>query len=132
MKSEKLSERVNDSTKEVRGLIEDIRSSVNATIMSTEGGSKAVDAGLLHFANATSSFRQIGGLVITTTDAAREIELSTKQQTTAVEQVNSAIAGVLQATRETETSSTQTLHTATQLANLSRELSHIIQPQVSA
>ena len=41
----------------------------------------------------------------TTTDAAREIELSTKQQSTAVEQVNVAIANVAQATRETEASS---------------------------
>jgi methyl-accepting chemotaxis protein len=70
-------------------------------------------------------------LVTTTTDAAREIELSTKQQTTAVEQVNAAITGAAQATRETEASSTQTLQTATQLASLSRELSRIIQPQVS-
>ena len=53
----------------------------------------------------------------TTTEAAREIELSTKQQTTAVEQVNVAIANVAQATKETEASSGQTLQTASQLAD---------------
>jgi methyl-accepting chemotaxis protein len=91
-----------------------------------------VDAGLRHFAEVTGALRQITGLVTTTTDAAREIELSTKQQTTAVEQVNAAITGAAQATRETEASSSQTLQTATQLASLSRELSRIVQPQVSA
>ena len=127
----KLADRVAGSTKEIRGLIEEVRSAVNTTVMATEGGSKAVDAGLRHFAEVTGALRQITGLVTTTTDAAREIELSTKQQTTAVEQVNAAITGAAQATRETEASSTQTLQTATQLASLSRELSRIVQPQVS-
>jgi methyl-accepting chemotaxis protein len=128
----KLADRVAGSTKEIRGLIEEVRSAVNTTVMATEGGSKAVDAGLRHFAEVTGALRQITGLVTTTTDAAREIELSTKQQTTAVEQVNAAITGAAQATRETEASSSQTLQTATQLASLSRELSRIVQPQVSA
>ena len=55
----------------------------------------------------------------TTTAAAREIELSTMQQTTAVEQVNVAIANTAQATKETEASSGQTFRTASQLAGLS-------------
>ena len=40
-------------------------------------------------------------------EAAREIELSTKQQTTAVEQVNMAIYDAAQAAKETEASSRQ-------------------------
>jgi methyl-accepting chemotaxis protein len=70
--------------------------------------------------------------VETTTEAAREIELSTKQQTTAVEQVNEAIANVAQAAKESEVSSTQTLQTVVELTALSRDLSRLIQPQVSA
>jgi methyl-accepting chemotaxis protein len=72
------------------------------------------------------------GLVATTTEAAREIELSTKQQTSAVEQVNVAITNVAQAARETEASSGQTLQTSTQLASLSRELSRLIESSASA
>jgi methyl-accepting chemotaxis protein len=127
----KLADRVSGSTKEIRGLVEEIRSAVNTTVMATEGGSKAVDAGLRHFAEVTGAFREITSQVITTTDAAREIELSTKQQATAVEQVNSAINGAAQATRETAASTSQTVQTATQLAGLSRELSRIIQPQAA-
>jgi len=128
----KLAERVASFTKETRGLIEEIRGAVNTTVMATEGGSKAVDAGLQHFQEVTRGFKQIAGMVATTTQAAREIELSTKQQMTAVEQVNAAITGAAQATRETEASSGQTLQTATQLASLSHELSRIVQPQVAA
>lgn len=126
----KLADRVAGSTKEIRGLIDDVRSAVNTTVMATETGSKAVDAGSKQFGDVASAFKQIGGLVSTTTEAAREIELSTKQQTTAVEQVNLAIANVAQATRETEASAEQTLNTATQLSGLSRALLRIIQPQV--
>lgn len=127
----KLADRVGGSTKEIRGLIDEIRGAVNTTIMTTEGGTKAVDAGTRQFLEVAAALKQIVGSVGTTTEAAREIELSTKQQATAVEQVNLAIANVAQATRETEASAAQTLQTASQLAGLSRDLMQIIQPQAS-
>jgi CHASE3 domain sensor protein len=128
----KLADRVGGSTKEIRGLVDEIRAAVNTTVMTTEGGTKAVDIGARHFAEVATAFNQIVSLVGTTTEAAREIELSTKQQTTAVEQVNSAIASVAQATRESEASSSQTFQTASELAVLSRALLRLIQPQAAA
>lgn len=100
--------------------------------MATETGSKSVDGGARQVGDVTASFGDIARLVGTTTEAAREIELSTKQQATAVEQVNLAIGGAAQATRETEASATQTLQTASQLASLSRDLLHIVQPRAGA
>ena len=114
-----LADRVGGSTKEIRSLIEDVRSAVNTTVMATETGSKAVDAGSRQFGDLASSFKQIANLVATTTEAAREIELSTKQQSTAVEQVNVAVANVTQASMETETSAGQTLQTVSLMATLS-------------
>jgi methyl-accepting chemotaxis protein len=128
----KLSERVTGSTREIRGLIEEVRAAVNTTVLATEVGSKAVDAGLQHFAEVTRGFKQIASLVVTSTEAAREIEISTKQQMTAVEQVNTAIKDAAEATRETEASTTQTLQTATQLAHLSQDLSRIVKPLAKA
>jgi len=128
----KLADRVGGSTKEIRTLIEDIRAAVNTTVMATEVGTKSVDAGTRQFTDVTDSFRQIAGLVGTTTEAAREIELSTKQQTTAVEQVNVALSNVAQATSENEASSNQTLQAATQLSGLSRELLQLIQQRAAA
>jgi methyl-accepting chemotaxis protein len=90
-----------------------------------------VDAGLRHFEEVTRGFKQITGLVMTTTEAAREIELSTKQQMTAVDQVNTAIAGAAQAARETEASTGQAAQTAAQLAHLSHDLSNIVQPHAA-
>lgn len=128
----KLADRVGGSTKEVRTLIDDVRSAVNTTVMATETGSKAVDAGTRQFGDVASTFKQIANLLATTTDAAREIELSTKQQASAVEQVNAAIASVAQASMETETSAGQTLQTVSQMTTLSTDLMRIIQPHMAA
>jgi methyl-accepting chemotaxis protein len=128
----KLADRVGGSTKEVRTLIDDVRSAVNTTVMATETGSKAVDAGARQFGDVAVVFKEIADLVTTTTDAAREIELSTKQQASAVEQVNTAIASVTQASVETETSAGQTLQTVSQMAVLSKDLLRIIQPHMAA
>ncbi len=127
----KLADRVSGSAKEIRALVDDVRGAVNASILSTETGSKAVDAGARQFVEVASAFRQIGGLVLTTGEAAKEIELSTKQQATAVEQVNLAVSNVAQATRESEASTHQTLQTASQLAGLSRELIRIVTPDAA-
>jgi methyl-accepting chemotaxis protein len=127
-----LADRVGGSTKEVRALIEDVRSAVNTTVMATETGSKAVDAGSRQFVDLASAFKQIANLVATTTEAAREIELSTKQQSTAVEQVNVAVANVTQASMETETSAGQTLQTVSLMAAMSRDLLRIIKPHMAA
>lgn len=128
----KLADRVGGSTKEIRILIEEIRAAVNTTVMATEGGSKAVDLGARQFVEVTAALSQITELLGTTTAAAREIELSTKQQSTAVEQVNIAVSNVAKAAKETEVSSGQTLQTAGQLAGLSRELIRLIQASASA
>lgn len=127
-----LADRVANSTKEIRALIEDVRGAVNTTVMATETGSKAVDAGTRQFAGVSSAFKQIAGQVASTTGATREIELSTKQQASAIEQVNVAISSVAQTTRETEISSGQTLQTVSQLASLSRDLLRLVQPQTLA
>ncbi len=127
----KLADRVSGSSREIRGLIEDIRSSANTTVMATEDGSKAVDEGARQFGDVASGFQQIAQMVQTTRDAAREIELSTKQQTTAVEQVNLALANVSQAAKESEASARQTSQTSSELASLSTQLAALVRGRES-
>jgi methyl-accepting chemotaxis protein len=127
----KLADRVGGSTKDIRILVDEIRAAVNSTVMATEGGTKAVDAGTRAFSEVTNSLNQITLMLGTTAEAAREIELSTKQQTTAVEQVNGAVTDVAQVSKEAEASTAQALQTASQLATLSRNLSRLIRTQAS-
>jgi methyl-accepting chemotaxis protein len=122
----KLADRTAGSAKEIRALIDDVRGAVNTTVMATEIGAKSVDAGSRQFDDATSSFRRIAQLVATTNDATREIELSTKQQTTAVEQVNVAASDTARVTRETEASAVQTRQTAAHLSSLSGDLLDLV------
>ncbi len=123
----KLADRVTASTKGIRTMLDDVRGAVTVAVMATETGSKAVDAGATQVADMARAFREIASLVASTVDAAREIELSTKQQAIAVEQVKLAIADVAQATRETETSASQTLQTSSQLITLSSALTRLVQ-----
>ena len=123
----KLADRVGGSAAEIRVLIEEIRASSNTTVMATEEGAKAVEAGSRQFGELAASFQRIVDSVGTTAEAAREIELSIKQQSTAVEQVNVAINDVAQAAKELEVSSKQTLDTSGQLAKVSREHGRLVQ-----
>ena len=123
----KLADRVATSTKDIRVMLDDVRGAVTATVMATETGSKAVDTGAAQVADMARSFRQIAAMVATTVEATREIELSTKQQASAVEQVHVAIAGLAQTTRETEAGATQTLQTSSQLTSLSTSLTRLVQ-----
>ena len=123
----KLADRVTASTKDIRTMLDEVRGAVAATVMATETGSKAVETGATHVAAVARSFREIATMVATTVEATREIELSTKQQTSAVEQINVAIAGLAQTTRETEAGATQTLQTSSQLTSLSTSLTRLVQ-----
>lgn len=128
----KLADRVALATKDVRSLIEDVRAAVNSTVMATETGSKAVDTGTRDFSDLAVSLSQMVSLAGTASEAAREIELSTKQQSTAVEQVNGAVSNVAQVSREAESSTTQAMQAASELATLSRRLTQLIKSEASA
>lgn len=128
----KLADRVGGSTGEIRTLIEEMRASANTTVMVTEDGSKAVDEGTRQFTELAAAFQEIAGQVVTTAEAAREIELSTQQQATAVEQVNLAIYDAAQAAKQSEASSRQTLETSVQLADVSNGLARLVEARARA
>ncbi len=122
----KLADRVGTSTKDIRKLVDDIRGAANTTVVATEDGAKVVDASSRRFVEVAESFRRIIDYVGSTAEAAREIELSTKQQTTAMEQVSSAVTEVAQTARETEVSSGQTLQTASEVVAIAEGLRQLI------
>lgn len=128
----KLADRTAGSTKEIRSLVEEIRAGVNTTVMVTEGGSKAADAAAKQITEVAAAFGKIAEAVVVTTQAAQEIELSTKQQATAVEQVNVAMGGIAQASKDGEVSTKQTLQTAAQLLSLSKDMNRLVQADGAA
>lgn len=123
----KLADRVSGSAHEVRELIDLVRTSVHRTVMATELGAKAVNSGSTEVTQVTAAFERIVELVRTTSEAAREIELSTQQQALAVEQVNVAIADLANTSRRNETGANRTSETASQLRELSTALRAMLQ-----
>lgn len=123
---QRLADRVGGSTREIHQLIDEIREAANATMLATEDGKRAVDSGARQFNEVLTTFKQIAARSSVTSEAAREIELSTKQQTSAVEQVSVAISGVGRTAREAQVSSSRTLTTSEQLSGISRKLTQLI------
>ncbi len=118
----RLAERVRTSTRDIRGHVEGVRSGANAMVLSTEEGAKTVTAGAARQTEVGRSFETIASLVHSALDDAREIELSAKQQSTAVEQVSSAVTEVGAAARQAENATRRMQTAATDLADLARDL----------
>ncbi len=97
----KLAERATDSTGEIRSLIDGVQETVNATIMATEEGTKAVQDGVRLTQEVDSSFGRIAEQVGSTTQSAKAIEMGSRQQATAIEQMEGAVKNVDAAAQQT-------------------------------
>lgn len=122
----KLADRVAGATKTIRASIDSMRTSLSTTVGATETGGAAVLDGTKAFNGVTRSFADIHALVDETRDRGREIELSTKQQATAIEQIHAAARGVSEATQEHVVASRETLRTAAELQKLSADLHRLV------
>ncbi|MBD8526770.1 methyl-accepting chemotaxis protein [Pseudomarimonas arenosa] len=118
----KLADRVAASGREIRNLVDEIRSAANTTVMVTEDGSKAVDAGMHSFSQVATQLAEIRRMVDSASEASRQIELGTRQQVTAVEQVNLTLADLTQAAKESDAGTRQTLEGVEYLNRLARDL----------
>ncbi|MCK7593361.1 methyl-accepting chemotaxis protein [Pseudomarimonas salicorniae] len=118
----KLADRVSASGREIRTLVDEIRSAANTTVMVTEDGSKAVDAGMRSFSEVTSALSEIRRMVDSASETSRQIELGTRQQVTAVEQVNLTLADLAQAAKEADAGTRQTLESVDYLNKLALDL----------
>ena len=122
----KLAERSGESTKNIRKLVTTIQETANTTIMVTEDGTKAVDEGIHLFEEVADSLKLILNQLDHTFSASREIDMTTRQQTTSISQVADALNDISLAARQTEESSTQTLESVKILLDASRELQTMI------
>ncbi|OWQ90361.1 hypothetical protein CDN99_13450 [Roseateles aquatilis] len=118
----RLAERVRGDALEIRYQLDEIRNASNATVMATEAGSKAVDASSDLFAEVDEALRLIVKRVSTSESASQEIRLATQQQSSAVQQLEVALAGVTSATNEAEQSAHRNLSTAGALSTTAHRL----------
>ena len=116
----KLAERAAESTTEIRGLIDSIQETVNTTSMATEEGTKAVEHGMRQTGQLEGSFERIATQVASTTQSAKAIELASRQQTRAIEQVDEAVRNIDTTAKQSEVSARQVQTEAQRLAEAAR------------
>ncbi|UQA58638.1 MCP four helix bundle domain-containing protein [Polyangium aurulentum] len=128
----RLADRVGGSARQVRGIVEEIRTSAAGMVAATENGLKVADANARQVGEALKSFEAINEQVESTTIAAKEIEALTQAQTEAVEMAGEMMGNISLTAQITEASSQETLRTCEQLGQLSRRLGVFAGPEAPA
>lgn len=126
----RLAERTVDATRQIRELIDEIQRATNSTIMVTEEGSKAVDSAGMLVDKVDRSFARLLEVVESTTQAAREITLSTGQQTLACQQIATTMNEVRDVAHQVADSALETERTVADITQLAETLRHMVEEEI--
>jgi len=126
----RLAERTVEATRQIKGLIEEIQKATNSTIMVTEEGTKAVDSASQLVDKVQLSFDMINGLVDETAKSAKEITLSTQQQTSACEQMAETMTEVRDVAQQVALSAKETERAISEIIALSEKLQSLVEEDV--
>jgi len=122
-----LADRVAGSTREIGELVAAVAEAVEETRRASHEATGVVDAGQEMVGQAVTSFEEIVQLVAVTMESARLIQMSTSQQTVAVEQTDTAISAMASTTRSYQAAAADTQRTADELAGMSHHLGSLVQ-----
>ncbi|MBU8900743.1 methyl-accepting chemotaxis protein [Corallococcus sp. H22C18031201] len=122
----RLAENVIRSTKEIEGLIEEIRDATNGAVMATEAGLKATESGAELAAQVDEGLGLILELARQTSHAVRSISLATQQQQTGTDQLAAAMGDILRVTEQNAAATKQMVAANADLSTLSRDLKHVV------
>src|SRR5208282_1481072 len=114
----RLADSVMESTGEIEGKINEIQEAINRLVIASEKGSKGIQEGMDYSDQTADLLFGIVDAAQTTTDAAKQISLSTQQQKTASSQVVVAL-------REIVAGSSQSTDAINQISALTRKLSKL-------
>jgi len=118
--------RGNESTAEIEGKITEILDSVNRLVMSSEKSFQLIQEGQEYAAHTVAMLIESVDGVEETTDAARQISLSTQQQQIASSQVVLALKDIEQGVRYATDSIHQTNSVTDELLDLSEQLKNLV------
>jgi methyl-accepting chemotaxis protein len=118
----RLSESVMSSTREIIGLIHEVRDATNAAVMATEAGVKASDKGSALAQKVSEGLSDILTFATTTADAVHRITLATHQQQVGTDQLAQAMSDILRSTQAGQGASTKMAAANDELQALATEL----------
>ena len=122
----RLADSVVESTSEIEGKIAEILDSVNRLVMSSEKSSQLIQEGQAYASHTVSMLIESVDGVEETTNAARQISLSTQQQQIASSQVVLALKDIEQGVRFSTNSIHQSHDVIGELAELAGELKSLV------
>jgi methyl-accepting chemotaxis protein len=128
----RLAGRTMESTRVVRELVEEIQSATNSTVMVTEQSMKSAKDAADTIESMNQSFQNIMELVDQTLKASTEITLSTRQQTTACEQMVTTVMEVSEVAAEVEKGAKETESALAKLRELSANLKELTRGKIGA
>ena len=114
----RLADSVTESTGEIEGKINEIQEAINRLVIASEKGSKGIEEGMGNSQQTASILGDIVDAAQGTTDAAKQISLSTQQQKTASNQAVVAL-------REIAAGSGQTTGSIKQISSVARDMAKL-------
>jgi methyl-accepting chemotaxis protein len=122
----RLAENVLESTKEIEGLIEEIREATSAAVAATSAGVHATSAGGVLAQQVSESLKEIVALAGQTSDAVRAISLATQQQQSGTDQLAEAMADILRVTQQSLAATKQVSAANVDLTALAQDLRSVV------
>ncbi len=111
----RLAERTRESAEEIKGIVVEIQSATNTSVLATEQGVKEVENGVTLATRARGSLEEILQMVDRTTQAIRQITFATQQQRSASEQIVQTMREVAEVTKQTAAGMKQSANSVSDL-----------------
>ena len=121
-----LAEQSRQATAQVRAILGDIQKAINAAVLTTEQGSKVVEAGVQQSTQAGGAIRVLAESLAEATQAATQIAASSQQQLVGMDQVALAMENIKQATTQNVAGTKQAELAAQSLHNLGQKLQQLV------
>ena len=122
----KLADQSKQSAEKIQGLVGDIQSSINASVMVTDEGTKKAQEGIKLAQSTAEAFEGISSSINSVFTNSQQIALSAKQQAVAVQQVVSAMNAINLGAQETADGVVDVKNSTENLASSASSLSERI------
>jgi methyl-accepting chemotaxis protein len=122
-----LAEQSKQATAQVRVILNDIQKAMSAAVMTTEQGSKAVEAGVKQSEQVGHAIRVLAESIAESAQAATQIAASSQQQLAGMDQVAGAMENIKQASAHNAAGMKQVETTAQNLRDLGQKLKQLVE-----
>jgi len=122
-----LAEQSRQATVKVRSILDDIQKATSGAVMTTEQGSKAVEAGLKQSVEAGDAIRKLANSVAEAAQSTTQISVSSQEQLVGMDQIVSAMESIKQASTQNVTATKQVESAAHDLHELGQKLKHLVE-----